>query len=169
MARPMSPPSKFVAKPARCVRTIRSASPSTGPTTTIGRRAAKYSKTFAGITKTSAFEMKFTWLITFLVDTQGGSCTGIALSGPASVASSTIFVSPAGGEASVAATFDFVPNTNLIDVFLNGVRLEVGTHYVESGPPLALPQGGGTPSVSKGINFQAFTLNAGDRVFSRRP
>jgi len=92
-------------------------------------------KTFSGIFKTAAFEMKFQWLITFLVNTQGGDCAGIALTGPSTIASSTIFVSPAGGEASVAATFDFVPNSNLIDVFLNGVRLEVITGLLEKVSP----------------------------------
>ena len=38
-------------------------------------------KTFSGIFKTAAFEMRFTWLITFLVQTQGGDCAGIALTG----------------------------------------------------------------------------------------
>jgi len=109
-------------------------------------------KTFTGIFKTAAFEMRFTWLITFLVNTQGGDCAGIALTGPATVASHTL-ATAAGGEVSVAATFDFVPNANILDVFLNGQRLNPGIHYVESGPPLALPQLGGAPGVSKGVNL----------------
>lgn len=120
-------------------------------------------KTFAGIFKTSAFEMRFTWLITFLVNAQGGDCAGIALTGPNTVAGTTIYVSPAGGEQSVAASFDFVPGANLIDVFLNGQRLEPGNHYVESSAPLAVPQGGGAPGVSKGVNL-LFVLIPTDRV-----
>lgn len=120
-------------------------------------------KTFTGIFKTAAFEMRFTWLITFLVNAQGGECAGIALTGPATVAGQTLFISPAGGEASVAASFDFAPGANLVDVFLNGQRLEQGNNYVEAGPPLALPQGGGAPGVSKGVNL-LFTLIPTDRV-----
>lgn len=120
-------------------------------------------KTFAGIFKTSSFEMRFTWLVTFLVNAQGGDCAGIALTGPSTVTGTTIYVSPAGGEQSVAATFDFVPGANLIDVFLNGQRLEPGTHYVESSAPLALPQGGGAPGVSKGVDL-LFLLIPTDRV-----
>lgn len=120
-------------------------------------------KTFAGITKTNAFEMRFTWLITFLINANGGDCAGIALLGPSTVAAHTLYTSPTGGEVSVAATFDFVPNANLIDVFLNGQRLNPGIHYVESGAPLATPQGGGVVGVSKGVNL-LFTLLPGDEV-----
>jgi len=120
-------------------------------------------KTFSGIFKTLAFEMKFTWLITFLVQAQGGDCAGIALTGPTTVAGVTQYQSPAGGEVSVAATFDFTPGAQLVDVFLNGQRLEPGLHYVEAGAPLATPQGGGAPGVSKGVNL-LFTMNPLDRV-----
>lgn len=120
-------------------------------------------KTFAGIFKTSAFKLRFTWLITFLVAAQGAECAGIALTGPSTVASHTIYNSTAGGEVSVAATFDFTPNSNLLDVYLNGQRLVPTVHYVESGAPLGTPQGGGVPGVSKGVNL-TFTLNPGDDV-----
>lgn len=119
-------------------------------------------KTFPGIFKTAAFEMRFTWLVTFLVSAQGGDCAGIALTGPAVISGYTIYVAT-GGEQSVAASFDFVPGSNLLDVFLNGQRLEPGTHYTESGAPLALPQGGGAPGVSKGVNL-LFVLAPADRV-----
>jgi hypothetical protein len=41
--------------------------------------------------------------------------------------------------------------------------LEPGLHYVEAGAPLAVPQGGGAPGVSKGVNL-LFALIPGDRV-----
>jgi len=119
-------------------------------------------KTFTGIFKTLAFEMRFTWLITFLVQTQGGDCAGVALTGPATVASDSNWTA-AGGEVSAAATFDFVPNANIIDVFLNGQRLVQGKHYAESAAPLSTPQLGGSPT-SKGVNF-TFTLLPGDEVY----
>lgn len=119
-------------------------------------------KTFSGIFKTAAFEMRFTWLISFLVDTQGGDCAGVALTGPTTVSPHTLYVA-SGGEVSVAATFDFVPNANLTDVFLNGQRLNPGIHYTESSAPLAVPQGGGAPGVSKGVNL-TFSLLPNDEV-----
>lgn len=109
-------------------------------------------KTFAGILKTAAFELRITWLITFLVNTSGGDCAGIALTGPSAVAGDTTYVAT-GGETSVAATFDFVPNSNLVDAYLNGQRLIPGVHYTESAAPLTLPQGGGSVGLSKGINL----------------
>jgi hypothetical protein len=112
-------------------------------------------KTFAGITKTAAFELRFTWLITFLVQTSGGDCTGVSLIGPSTVTNLTVY-NAAGGEASVAATFDFAVGANHIDVFLNGVRLVPGIHYNEAPAPLTAPIGG--PPGNKGVNFIAFTL-----------
>lgn len=109
-------------------------------------------KTFSGILKTAAFELRITWLVTFLVNTQGGDCAGIALTGPSAVAGDTEYIA-AGGETSVAATFDFVPNSNLVDVYLNGQRLIPGKHYTESGAPLTVPQGGGVLGLSKGVNL----------------
>lgn len=129
-------------------------------------------KVFAGITKTSAFEMRFTWLITFLVNTQGGECAGISLIGPSSVSSFTVYnagtdTGGAGGEASVAATFDFAVGANNIDVFLNGVRQVPGVDYIEvAAGALAAPIGG--PPLNKGINFTGFTLKVApvvDQVF----
>jgi hypothetical protein len=117
-------------------------------------------KAFAGITKTASFEMRFTWLITFLVNTQGGDCAGISLIGPSSVAAFTVYNSgdsiPAGGEASVAATFDFVVGANHVDVYLNGQRLIPGVHYLEAAAPLLAPIGG--PPLNKGVNFIGYTL-----------
>jgi hypothetical protein len=114
-------------------------------------------KAFNAITKTAAFEMRLTWLITFLVAPQGGGdCAGVALIGPSTTTAETVYVA-SGGEASVAATFDFTVNANRIDVFLNGVRLIRGVHYTESGPPLAAPIGG--PALNKGINLVGFTLS----------
>jgi len=114
-------------------------------------------KAFNAITKTAAFEMRFTWLITFLVSPQGGGdCAGVALVGPSSVSAETIYVA-SGGEASVACTFDYTVNANRLDVFLNGVRLTRGVHYVEASPPLSAPIGG--PALNKGINLVGFTLS----------
>ena len=127
-------------------------------------------KTFAGITKTASFEMRFTWLITFLVNTQGGDCAGISLIGPSSVTAFTVYNSgdsiPAGNEASVAATFDFSVGANHVDVFLNGQRLVPGVHYNEANAPLTAPIGG--PAANKGVNFIGFTLQLApmpDQVF----
>lgn len=120
-------------------------------------------KTFAGITKTSSFELKFTWFITFLVQTTGGECTGISLIGPSTVSALTFAVA-AGGEASVAATFDFAVGANNVDFFLNGVRMIPGTNYVEAaagalvGPVLG-------PAGNKGVNLTAFTLLPADEAF----
>lgn len=114
-------------------------------------------KAFNAVTKTAAFEMRLTWLITYLVAPQGGGdCAGIALIGPSTATAETVYVA-SGGEASVAATFDFTVNANRLDVFLNGVRLIRGVHYTESGPPLAAPIGG--PALNKGINLVGFTLS----------
>lgn len=117
-------------------------------------------KTFAGITKTNSFEMRFTWLITFLVNTQGGDCAGISLIGPTPVVAFTVYNSGdavvGGNEASVAATFDFVVGSNNLDVFLNGVRQVPGVHYLEANSPLNAPVGG--PGGNKGINLIGFTL-----------
>jgi len=114
-------------------------------------------KAFNAITKTAAFEMRFTWIITFLVAAQGGGdCAGVALVGPSTVANETIFTA-AGGEASVAATFDFTVGAARLDAYLNGVRLLRGVHYTESPSPLAAPIGG--PATNKGINLIGFTLD----------
>lgn len=113
-------------------------------------------KTFQGITKTNSFEMKFTWFITFLVNTTGGECAGISLIGPSTVSALTIY-NAAGGEASVAATFDFAVNANNVDVFLNGQRLYPGVQYQEAAAgSLNAPVGG--PAGNKGVNFIGFTL-----------
>jgi len=121
-------------------------------------------KVFAGIVKTAAFEMRFTWYITFLVNTSGGECAGVSLIGPASVASFTVFDSPLGGEASVAATFDFVVGGNHVDAFLNGARLVPGVEYNEAAAgALNVPIGG--PALNKGINLIGFTLNPTDECF----
>jgi hypothetical protein len=114
-------------------------------------------KVFNPIAKTAAFEMRFTWLITFLVNPSGsGDCAGVALLGPSTTASETVYTA-AGGEASVAATFDFTVGAARVDVFLNGVRLIRGVHYVEANSPLAAPVGG--PPGNKGVNFISFTLD----------
>jgi len=115
-------------------------------------------KAFSAITKTGAFEMRLTWLITLLVAPQGGGdCAGVAITGPSVIAPETIYVAT-GGEASVAATFDFTPGANHIDVYLNGVRLINTVHYVEAGAgSLAAPVGG--PAGNKGINLASFILS----------
>jgi hypothetical protein len=114
-------------------------------------------KAFNGITKTASFEMRFTWMIVFLVNTQGGDCAGVALVGPSTVSAFTVY-DATGGEASVAATFDFVVGANHVDVFLNGQRLVPGVHYNEAAAPLNAPIGG--PALNKGVNFVGFTLKA---------
>jgi len=114
-------------------------------------------KTFSGILKTAAFELRITWLITFLVNTQGGDCAGVALIGPSAIAGDTEY-NAVGGETSIAATFDFVPNSNLVDAYLNGQRLIPGKHYNEASAPLTVPQGGGAPGLSKGINLLFIAL-----------
>jgi hypothetical protein len=120
-------------------------------------------KVFNGITKTNAFQMRFTWFITFLVNTQGGDCSGVSLIGPSTVAAYTIYVAT-GGEASVAATFDFTVGANHVDVYLGGVRLVPTVDYNEAGSgALNAPIGG--PPLNKGINLNAFLLNPGDEVF----
>jgi hypothetical protein len=120
-------------------------------------------KVFNPITKTAAFQMRFTWFITFLVNTQGGDCSGVSLIGPSTVAAYTIYVSPAGGENSVAATFDFTVGANHVDAYLNGARLVVTKDYNEAGSgALNAPIGG--PPLNKGINL-VFSLDPGDEVF----
>lgn len=120
-------------------------------------------KTFNAITKTSSFEMRFTWLITFLVNPAGsGECAGVAIVGPQTVANETIYVAT-GGEASVAATFDLVVGSAHVDVFLQGQRLVRSRQYIESAAPLAAPVGG--PPTNKGVNLVGFTLNPGDVVY----
>lgn len=121
-------------------------------------------KTFNTIVKTAAFEMRFTWLITFLVNASGsGDCAGVALVGPSVTANETIYTA-VGAEASVAATFDFTVGAALVDVFLNGQRLVRGTQYIEiAAGGLTAPVGG--PAGNKGIDFIGFTLLAGDVVY----
>jgi len=121
-------------------------------------------KVFAPIAKTNAFELRFTWYITFLVNTQGGDCAGVSLVGPASVTAFTVYVSPAGGQNSVAATFDFTVGANHVDVFVNGVRLIPGVDYTEVGAGVLTAPVGGPPG-NKGVNFVGFSLNPADEVF----
>ena len=119
-------------------------------------------KTFTGITKTNSFQMRFTWNITYLVNTQGGDCAGVSLIGPSTVAAKTL-ATAAGGEASVAATFDFVVGADHVDVFVDRQRLYSGVHYVEVGAGgLTAPVLG--PAGNKGINFVGYTLSPGDEV-----
>lgn len=122
-------------------------------------------KTFNPIVKTASFEMKFTWLVTFLVNPQGtGDCAGIALTGPQTVSNETIYESVGGGEASVAATFDFVVGAAHLDVYLNGARLVRSRQYLEiPAGSLSAPVGG--LATNKGIDFIGFALNIGDVVY----
>jgi hypothetical protein len=121
-------------------------------------------KTFNPIIKTSSFEMRFTWIVTFLVNPSGsGDCAGVALVGPSTVANETIYESLVGGEASVAATFDFAVGGGHIDFFLNGQRMVRSRQYIEANPPLAAPVGG--PAGNKGVNLVGFTLNPGDVAY----
>jgi hypothetical protein len=131
----------------------------TGPFAAGGLYARKI---FTGITKTVAFELRLRWHITYLVQTTGGDCTGIGIIGPGTLSSHTYSIA-AGGEVAVAATFDFVPGANHLDVFLNGTRLAPGIHYNEASPPLNAPTLG--PAASKGINLIApIVLIALDKV-----
>lgn len=121
-------------------------------------------KTFNEIIKTIAFEMRFTWIITFLVNPAGsGDCTGVALVGPATIVNETIYESLTGGEASVAATFDFTVGAGHLEVVINGQRMVRSRQYVEASPALAAPIGG--PALNKGINLVGFTLNPGDVAY----
>ena len=118
-------------------------------------------KTFTGITKTVAFELRFRWHITFLVQTSGGDCTGIGIVGPMTVSAYTYAIA-AGNEASIAASFDFAVGANHLDVFLNGQRLAPGIQYNEAGPPLTAPILGS--ALNKGINLVGFVLLPNDKV-----
>jgi hypothetical protein len=122
-------------------------------------------KTFNPIVKTASFEMRFTWLITFMVNPAGsGDCAGVSLIGPTTVANETIYESLLGGEASVAALFDFQAGAAHVDVFLNGQRQVRQRHYIEVGAgALAVPIGG--PVGNKGINLLGFVLSPGDVVY----
>jgi len=121
-------------------------------------------KAFNPIVKTASFEMRFTWLITFLVNPQGsGDCAGVALVGPTTIVNETIYESVAGGEASIAATFDFSVGAGHLDVFIMGQRLVRSRQYVESAAPLTVPIGG--PPGNKGVDLVGFTLNVGDIVY----
>ncbi len=118
-------------------------------------------KTFNPIIKTSSFEMRFTWIVTFLVNpAAGGDCAGVALVGPATVANETIYESMSGGEASIAATFDFAVGAAHLDFFLNGARMVRTRQYLEANSPLSAPIGG--PAGNKGVNLVGFVLNPGD-------
>lgn len=120
-------------------------------------------KTFAGIAKSSAFQMRFLWNITFLVQTQGGDCAGVSLIGPSSVTAFTVAPPAAGGENSIAATFDFQVGANNVDVFLDRQRLYPGVHYLEVGAgSLTAPVLG--PAGNKGVNLIGFSLNPGNEV-----
>lgn len=122
-------------------------------------------KTFNPIVKTAAFEMRFTWLITFLVNPAGsGDCAGVALVGPQTIANETIFVSPTGGEASMAATFDFVVGAAHLDFFINGVRMVRTRQYLEAAAGALIAPVGGAPG-NKGVNLIGFTLNPGDVAY----
>lgn len=118
-------------------------------------------KTFAGIAKTVAFEMRFRWHITFLVQTSGGDCTGIGIIGPATITSYTYLVA-VGGEKSAAVSFDFAVGANHLDVFIDGQRQSPGINYNEAGPPLTAPILG--IALNKGVNFVGFVLLPGNEV-----
>lgn len=119
-------------------------------------------KAFAAITKTNAFQMRFTWRITFLVNTDGGDCSGVGLIAPTTVASFNV-ATAVGGEASIAALFDFVVGANHVDVFLDRQRLYPGLHYNEAGAGSLIGPVLG-PAGNKGINLAGFTLNPANEV-----
>jgi hypothetical protein len=121
-------------------------------------------KAFSPIVKTAAFEMRFTWLITFLVNPlSSGDCAGVALVGPTTVVNETIYESVAGGEASIAATFDYAVGAGHLDVFYQGIRLVRTRQYLEASSPLSAPIGG--PAGNKGVNLVGFTLLPGDVIY----
>lgn len=121
-------------------------------------------KAFNAIVKTAAFELKLIWLVTFLVNPTAGGSSGIALTGQSAIAPDTIYVAT-GGEASVAASFDFTAGSNLVEAFHNGARLIPTRQYTEANPTLSAPIGGTV--TNKGINLIGFTLNVGDVVYLR--
>jgi hypothetical protein len=121
-------------------------------------------KAFSPITKTASYQMRYVWHVTFLINTGGGDCAGVALIGPTTVSSSSYWVAT-GGEASVAAGFDFSVGSNLVDVFLNRQRLYplAGGEYTEAAAGALTPPTLG-PAGNKGVNLNFGTLNPGDRV-----
>ena len=133
----------------------------TGPFST-GTMFAR--KTFSGITKTSAFELKLTWIVTFVVASQGtGDCGGVALVGPSTVTNETTYTAVAG-VASLGMTFDFTVGAAHLDVFLNGLRLVRGVQYTEVAAGSLTAPIGANP-LNKGINFVGFTLSVSDKVY----
>ncbi len=120
-------------------------------------------KVFAGIAKSSGFQMRFVWNVTFLIQTQGGDCAGVSLIGPNSVTAFTVAAPAVGGEASIAATFDFSVGANNVDVFLDRQRLYPSVHYNEAAAgSLNAPVLG--PAGNKGVNLIGFTLNPTEEV-----
>jgi hypothetical protein len=131
----------------------------TGPFAAGGLYARKI---FAGVTKTAAFELRLRWSITYLIQSTGGDCTGVGIIGPSTVTNFTYAIA-AGGEKSIAATFDFTVGANHLDVFLNGQRLSPGAQYNEAAPNLTAPTLG--PNTNKGINLVApIVLLPSDKV-----
>ena len=122
-------------------------------------------KTGFSITKTAAFEMKFTWIVTFLVSESGDGCTGIGLVGPQTVANTFNYVDVAGGDASVAVPFEFAVGALRLDVYQAGVRKVDGVEYTEANAPLNAPIGGTGSALNKGVNLVGFTSNPGDRWY----
>jgi hypothetical protein len=120
-------------------------------------------KTFAGIAKNAGFALRITWYITFLVNSQAGEYSGVCLIGPAAYAPKTTYVA-AGGENSIAATFDFTPGAYRVLVFMNGALKVPITEYLEADAGLLVPPIGG-PAANKGINLVGYTAIPGDTFF----
>lgn len=119
-------------------------------------------KTHNPVLKDNSKQLRETWYVTFLVNANGGLFSGVTLIGPSMVVGTTVLTA-AGGENSAAASFDFTVGAQLVDVFLNGVRLVPGVHYNEAASPLNAPILGAP--LNKGVNLIGIQFKANDQVF----
>lgn len=107
-------------------------------------------KTGFSVAKTAAFELKFTWLITFQVaiGTDAG-CTNIALVGPGTISEDYIYTA-AGGETEIVVPIDFTVAAKNLDVFENGVRKVYTDEYIEAsaGPIKKITLTGASPAIA---------------------
>lgn len=115
-------------------------------------------KTGFTIVKTNAFQMTFTWVLTFSVlDACQEACYGVSLVGSSYVVEDYIY-DAAGGETQVVVPIDFVVAAKRLEVFLNGLRLYYTRDYIEL-----------NIGANKGVQFNGFTLigPAADALYFR--
>lgn len=104
-------------------------------------------KTGFTIVKTNAFQMTFTWMLTFsVIDACQEACYGVSLVGSSYVVEDYIY-DAVGGETQVVVPIDFVVGAKRLEVFLNGQRLYYTRHYIE----LVI-------GANKGVQFIGFVL-----------